>query len=360
MSVKETDIMGYWDCNICGTKKIKGTLRECPNCGQPRDKNVRFYMSGPDIELTEEEKKEKGKGADWLCKCCGSYNSILDDTCTSCGAERTNDDYFSVKEKEEEKKAEKLVEEQAIEQSVETNTLQTMIGKYGKAALAVICGIFAIIAVVFACSPKTSTWTITDKYWNSYVDVEQNTYVAENDWVLPTGADLNDTRQEIHHYDKVADGTTEEEYESYEQVGSHTETRTSYSDNGDGTFHSTTYTEEVPDYGYVTRTRTVTKYKDVPVYKTKYYYHIWRWKYQQTLEETEHGNVDVHYGTKELTDKERYTNKRVKYYIEYNVKGKEKTKSIGEGNYKKLDIDHVYKVKTQLGKIKEIKEISKK
>ena len=32
---KEYDVMGYWDCPVCQTKKIKGTLRDCPNCGAP-------------------------------------------------------------------------------------------------------------------------------------------------------------------------------------------------------------------------------------------------------------------------------------------------------------------------------------
>lgn len=207
---EETDIMGYWDCKQCGTKKIKGTLRDCPSCGMPRGKDVKFYMSGPDIELTDEEKETKGKGADWLCKCCGSFNSALDDTCTSCGAERTSDDYFSVKKKQEEEK-----ESASIEEDKETNTDTDTDSSKGykvvenrssfvkekitsidkslivKALLGVICAILLISCIVYAFSPKTHHWTITDKYWTSYVDVEQNRYVAEDDWFLPNGADLD-------------------------------------------------------------------------------------------------------------------------------------------------------------------------
>ena len=54
---KEYDVMGYWDCPVCQTKKIKGTLRDCPNCGAPRGKDVKFYMDGEDLRLTEEEEK---------------------------------------------------------------------------------------------------------------------------------------------------------------------------------------------------------------------------------------------------------------------------------------------------------------
>lgn len=374
---EETDIMGYWDCKQCGTKKIKGTVRDCPNCGMPRGKNVKFYMSGPDIELTEEEKETKGKGADWLCKCCGSFNSILDDTCTSCGAERTTDDYFSVKQKQVDSngtdrsansdiddvnetnssKGYKIVEKRSSFVKEEENK-KTSLNKsvIVKALLGVICAILMVSSIVYAFSPKTHNWTITDKYWTSYVDVERNTYVAENDWYLPDGADLDYTRREIHHYDKVEDGSTQEEYQSYEQVGSHSETRTDYTDNGDGTFHKSTYTVDVPDYGYVTKTRTVTKYKDVPVRKTKYYYHIWRWKYVKTLNKTEHGNKKVYYAETKLGEKERYDNKRVKYTIKYLVKEKEKTKEISDEEYEQFDIDKTYKVKTHLGIIKEITE----
>ena len=36
-------VMGYWDCQYCGTSHIKGTKRDCPNCDHPRDAGVKFY-----------------------------------------------------------------------------------------------------------------------------------------------------------------------------------------------------------------------------------------------------------------------------------------------------------------------------
>ena len=98
---KEYDVMGYWDCPVCQTKKIKGTLRDCPNCGAPRGKDVKFYMDGADVRLTEEEEKKKGKGADWMCEFCGAYNSALSTSCTSCGAEKTTKSYFDIQKEKE-------------------------------------------------------------------------------------------------------------------------------------------------------------------------------------------------------------------------------------------------------------------
>ena len=46
-------IMGYWDCSYCDKKRILGTEQECPGCGNQRDKDTRFYMSGEDILLED-------------------------------------------------------------------------------------------------------------------------------------------------------------------------------------------------------------------------------------------------------------------------------------------------------------------
>ena len=56
-------VMGYWDCQYCNSKKIKGTLRECPHCSHPRDSHTKFYMSGAVEYLSEEEAKNKGNTA---------------------------------------------------------------------------------------------------------------------------------------------------------------------------------------------------------------------------------------------------------------------------------------------------------
>lgn len=107
---KGYDVMGYWDCPMCQTKKILGTERNCPNCGMPRGEDVKFYMDGPEVKLTEEQQQKKGKGADWMCEYCGGYNSALDTVCVSCGAERSGKDYFEIRKAKEKKQAEKQAE----------------------------------------------------------------------------------------------------------------------------------------------------------------------------------------------------------------------------------------------------------
>ena len=351
---KEYDVMGYWDCPVCQTKKIKGTLRDCPNCGAPRGKDVKFYMDGPAVRLTEEEAKKKGKGADWMCEFCGAYNSALNESCTSCGAERTKKDYFEVqreqkqteeKPKQEEKPAKQAPQSPQKKKPKRKNIVPVLAGLFGLILL--ICGIS------FALRPKTSTMELVDKYWESQVDVEKNTYCSESDWSLPENAELDHKAKEVRSYRQVQDGTKTETYESYEIVGYHDEDV--YTDNGDGTFHHST--KSVPDYDYVTKTREVPNYVSVPVYDTKYYYHIWCWKYNRTLEASGQGDEEVYYKEEKLTKKERYTNQKCQYYLKFRdeKKGKVKEYEVDASMYGSVKTGKAYTVTVQAGDIQEIK-----
>ena len=94
-------VMMYWDCPYCDSHHIKGTDRECPSCGHPRGTSTSFYMDPNHKEyLTEEQAQTKGKGADWLCPACDCLNSVLDNTCKSCGASKgaSKADYFAMRQ----------------------------------------------------------------------------------------------------------------------------------------------------------------------------------------------------------------------------------------------------------------------
>lgn len=52
-------VVGRWDCSYCGTKGIRGSERECPNCGRPRGEDVKFYVDDPKDYVPEDEAKAK-------------------------------------------------------------------------------------------------------------------------------------------------------------------------------------------------------------------------------------------------------------------------------------------------------------
>ena len=187
---KGYDVMGYWDCPMCQTKKILGTERNCPNCGMPRGEDVKFYMDGPEVKLTEEQQKKKGKGADWMCEYCGGYNSALDTVCVSCGAERSGKDYFEIRKAKEKKQAEKQAEKDQEKKELDDairNKKKAEVKKKRKKKLLIGLFIFLLITagLMFLGRSKEYQVTLADKYWQSSVDVEKYAEVYESDWTLP-------------------------------------------------------------------------------------------------------------------------------------------------------------------------------
>ncbi len=90
-------VEGYWDCTYCGAQGIGGLTKTCPKCGHPQAKGLKFYVKkGPQNYLEPEVAKNYGKGADWVCAFCGSYNRYNDVVCRNCGAEKADseENYF--------------------------------------------------------------------------------------------------------------------------------------------------------------------------------------------------------------------------------------------------------------------------
>lgn len=98
MSGKKVE--GYWDCTYCDTKGIGGLTKVCPNCGNPQAKNLKFYLKpGAKKYLAPEIADNYGKGADWVCAFCGSFNRYNATICENCGAGKADseEDYFGKK-----------------------------------------------------------------------------------------------------------------------------------------------------------------------------------------------------------------------------------------------------------------------
>lgn len=97
--MKKRLIEGYWDCQYCGTQKIGGGLRECPNCGRVCDENTTFHHLGEHKYVDPEKAATINKNPDWICMYCNSLNSANNTNCASCGATRTSENlsYFENK-----------------------------------------------------------------------------------------------------------------------------------------------------------------------------------------------------------------------------------------------------------------------
>ncbi len=373
-------VMGYWDCKYCGTNGIEGTRRDCPNCGHPRDKDVKFYMKSRTHEevvanneyLSEKQADVKGKGADWECSFCGALNSVLSPSCKSCGHPREESDlnYFQMRAREDGQNS-------GTAESVSTpgygtgrddsdssgisfgkTELKAEIrqGPLWKKILLAVLILLALFGIVWAVKPHPKTLKILNKKWEYSIQIEEYRYVADSGWDLPPGADLNRSAREVHHYNTVIDHyeTKTRYYEERVQTGSHTEY--SYSDNGDGTFTEHSYS--VPDYGYETRSETYRDpvYIQVPVYATKYYYHLWRWVYKRDVK-TSGVNNEPYYGEMNLNENERKGGTREIYSLDVcRPKKTDDVKNYGivKSDWFRLEPGSVIRVKVQDGRITEI------
>lgn len=359
-------VMGYWDCPYCDEKGILGTSRECPHCGKPRGSDTKFYMKSRTHEevvengeyVSREQARKKGKGADWLCSYCGSYNPGTEKICKGCGHERDEEDksYFEVK-KEQMASSEHLVKQTPDRKMQPVKPA----GSKKKSGLVFFIGLAGVLfwlgVLVYIGMPKTKSIVVLEKLWEYNVNVEKYQHVQESDWELPEKAEEVTSKREVHHYRQVLDHyeTKTRTYQERVQSGSHTEY--TYSDNGDGTF--TEHAHTVPDYEYVTKTEEYQDpvYISVPVYKKKYYYKIWRWKPFRDVT-TSGKNNDPYFGELKLKDKEREGEKTKKYSVKARKKDKEEKKvyTVTEEMWKKIRVDKEIKVKMSGGKIVELVE----
>ena len=265
-------IRGYWDCSSCDTKGIRGDVRNCPGCGKPRGDDVKFYMKDKEY-LSDEEAAKVSHEADWFCEYCGALNSANDTKCKGCGAEKaaSDKDYHDLRDAEDQKLYEKARKENLAREA----EYKAKSRKRLKVVLAIIAAI--VLAGVFMLMPKTSDATVTQLAWERTIPVEQYQDVEESDWELPAGANLHETKREIHHYDQVLDHYVTEYVQKSREVIDHYETVYEYEDLGNGNFEEVSHEEPVYVTEYYTEEEQKPVYRDEPVYQTKYYYDIWKW-----------------------------------------------------------------------------------
>lgn len=361
-------VEGYWICSHCGTKDIGGLTKTCPNCGQPQAKGLKFYVkSGTKKYLDSEISENYGKGADWVCPYCGSYNRYNAINCKNCGAEKASAeiDYFGKPVKintentnENPNSGEHIIINETFQpETYEVKELQSPCNKDESSDrlyniknnhdkntsaystfqsflkninLSDVLGLFGIgitlitviMLLISIFTPKTFDAWVSDKTWSRSINIQELRTLKESDWSVPYGGRIYDEKQEIRdydhivdHYDTIEHQESKEEFDYYEY---------SYIDNGDGTFDE--IKEPIYKTVYYKTYETVPVYVDIPIYDTKYYYEIDRWCYDRTEKAT--GNLDNPYWPEfSLDHNEREAEKSEKYTIYFETR-KEKTYSI--------------------------------
>ena len=296
-------IIGCWDCAYCGTARISGELRDCPNCGRPRDKDVKFYMADPKNYASDQEHVDKNP--DWLCPYCDSLNPASENICSSCGASRDGktQDYFENRESQE---------EQEKSESVSQETAPPKSRKGLWILLAVLAVVIAL--VVFLVIPKSKTMEIASLSWERSVEVEENREFEESGWTLPAGAYNVTSNLELYGYNTVLDHYETRSRQVAVDVFDGYDISYSYNDLGNGRFEEVEV--KTPRYRteYKTETYSEPVYRQDPVYQTRYYYYIMRWVTDH-YEETSGVNDEPYFADIVVDSTHRIGEKSERYYV---------------------------------------------
>lgn len=233
-----------WKCDFCGTDKLLGkTQRFCPNCGAPQNPERRYFP-------TEEEmvavRNHRYLGVDVICPACGTANAAQTGFCTQCGAPLKDADAVTLK------------------QDAAPEVEKPPAHKKRSVVLTIIAAVILLGAGMFALDHfwrKNTTLQLTSAEWQREIKIEQLQALQESAWCdgMPGDAYRMSSRSEVRSHQKIADGET---------------CRTERIDQGDGTF--------------TTRQHCETRYREEPVYDSKCYFTVNRWRYKRSL--TARGN----------------------------------------------------------------------
>ena len=385
------------DCKYCDTKAIKGSHRECPNCGKVRDANTDFYLPKSKVYVPEDEAKKINKNPDWVCEYCEQLNSDNDKFCKSCGAprEKEGSNYFEYRERKKlkEKKSynvedsydstseekdnisyydEVKTQSDRVESSVSSKDVSRRGQKYKsaiysesnsfgkfkdklnvyinwKAVISVVLCVAAVIGLVYLFIPKEKEVTILELGWERVISIEKYKTFDESGWTLPTNARLKYSQNEIHHYDQVIDHyVTKTRQVQKERLVGYEDYVVGTRDLGNGYFEEITSSRPVYETYYENEEYQEPVYKDVPRYQTKYYYEIDRWVYERSVKTAEM-NQEPYWGDVILGDKEREGSRNEVYLAKVvDKKNKESTMYFDYTVWNEFKTDQVVKVKVDL------------
>lgn len=346
-------VEGLWDCQYCGTKGNKGSIRECPSCSHPRDDSVKFYMPKNITYVSEEKAKTINKNPNWLCNYCNTLNSDDTNICKSCGANRTSEslNYFENQLKRKEKKSKSYeTYDSENENNYQKNTsynysypsynlnyyssnvdsenkTKTFFQKNWKILLIIPLIFILITSLIYIFIPKDEYVTITDFKWEYSVNIEKFETVTESGWSLPSGARLLYTNEEISHYEQILDHyETKIEQVAKTRIAGYESYVSGYKDLGNGYFEEIIDQRPIYETYYETEYYQEPIYKNIPIYDTKYYYERDVWNCNRTVKFNGH-DKNPKWGEIKLNDLERISeSSRTKKYYVVGINSKNETK----------------------------------
>lgn len=330
------NVWGYWDCIYCGKKKIRADNEVCPGCSATRNEDTKFYMDLDNKEYVTEDKVNNAPN--WICSFCDSQNEDYEQVCEYCGASKVDSEanYFEQQRKQERDERGNACETLSESKENAPLTPDTKKGNVSRwkrlkpnlkgilLPLTIFCIFIGILVTI--CMPVTKEMTITSFEWERSIGIEELQTLDETGWSLPTGARLDYTKTELHHYDSVLDHyETKTRTVTKQRIVGYETYITGYTDLGNGQFRENTAQRPVYETYTDTETYQDPVYKQVPVYQTKYYYEIDRWVEVRSVD-TKGYDKEAYWGAVSLKSEEREGDRDEEYYIKGTVDGEQECK----------------------------------
>lgn len=304
---------GYWDCTTCGNLKNLGPYTHCTGCGASRPKDVKFYLPENEAEITDEDRiSEAENGPDWSCSNCGSHNKIEYDHCKTCGShyrEEDRDTILSQREYDENN----VPRDGRVDRNQGRTVAPDPKVKPGRGRkMGIFATILAAIGAFFATFSSTIEVNVVGFEWERTLYAEAYKYVQEEDWELPSDGKLVNSFRALHHYDKKF-VRTERRTRTVREAAGTEQYVCGKIDQGNGYFTDKYCTRTI----YRNREESYDEdiYEEIPVYKTKYAFMVWRWKEVEPIKTQGNDHSPKWGAALEPTEKFRVTKKEESYHI---------------------------------------------
>lgn len=318
MAIRE----GRWDCQYCGSSRILGRDKLCPGCGRPRPEGTTFYLSDDAPIITDGTLLEQAKaGADWLCEYCGASNAASAEKCQQCDAQRGEARQQEVKEfkagavPQAGDQARDLPPMAASLAAGPSSSVPAAPPAWRK-AWPLLLGVVALLCVCSFLFFQTSESraTVTGLSWEREIEVEALEWVEEEDWSLPSEAELISEEEAIYRTEQ-------------EKVGERTYV-CGQRDLGNGFFEDVECTEPI--------------YEDKAEYRTRYTYRIRKWQVTRT-EEAGGQDQSPRWPALSLGRNEREGERNERYEVHFETEeGQRHTVSVAESRWRDFAVGQRY------------------
>ena len=333
----EREKLPDWQCAYCGSYNSAAS-NECKFCTAPRD-GKDYYELHKDVKRSHFS--EDYTDTRWKCAFCGNMNEASSPKCLKCGADRA--DPSKTEPAEENRGSSGGRGEDGSRGNRQRAADKKPGGFWGfvkrNPALFIVLGVIfipLIISTIIGFIGSNRVYTVESVKWSRTIEVEKYKTVRESDWELPPGARLIRTQREIHHYEssditdpmdrhrelaeRSADG---EKTNLTAYISSHSPFKRLmvYADDlGNGFFE---VDDGSDDGGGFWGDSDDDSNREVPVYRTKYYYEIERWVHERDIYTEGPRSEEPYWGDMDLENDERESGRYERHFFEdWTDKGK--------------------------------------